>query len=87
MIAASDVHGILFDAGDTLVGPTSGHWYIPPNFERISCEFGVKMETGEFICEHLPAGLEFLSENHTVTSVEHEHRQFVEFFEICFHIG
>ena len=72
---------IFFDVGYTLDRPASGDWMFT---NRFLAEAGSRLKTrsGEEISRARKAGLDFLAENHLVTTVEAECEQFRRYYSI-----
>ena len=72
---------IFFDVGNTLDRPASGHWMFT---NRFLAEAGDRLKacSREEYARAWNAGLEFLTKNHLVTTVEAECRQFSEFYSL-----
>ena len=72
---------IFFDVGNTLDRPASGHWMFT---NRFLAEAGDRLKacSREEYTRAWNAGLEFLTKNHMVTTVEAECRQFSEFYSL-----
>ncbi len=75
------IKAILFDAGDTLNRPTSGHWFVPLGYEQTFAQ-----EVGDF--QTLQArrayqkASKFLDNNHRLDTEQQEYEQFIEFYRI-----
>ena len=72
---------IFFDVGYTLDAPASGDWMFTKKFLELAGE-RLKQSSAEEIRTATEAGLVFLSQNHLVTTVEAERRQFVQYYSI-----
>lgn len=75
---------IYFDAGDTLVYPRSGHWYITPNFFSILDDHSVPLPSEERLESALVSSYPFLDANHSVQTEEEELAQFIEYYRLVF---
>lgn len=84
----SNISAILFDAGDTLVRPESGHWYIPPNLNRLFAAHGVPVPERGTLLSALAEGYPFLDENHYIQTEDEELEQFTSYYHIvCSALG
>jgi putative hydrolase of the HAD superfamily len=82
MERSGTIKGILFDVGDTLVKPTSGHWFMSPNFAAILDAHSVELPDRRELYAALGRGGEYLDANHSVQTVEEEFDQFVVFYSL-----
>ena len=73
---------ILFDAGDTLVKPRSGHWYISPRMYEILSKHGYTVHDRSFLIRALEGGFGFLNGNHSIQTEEEEVEQFAEYYRL-----
>ena len=79
---------ILFDAGDTLVRPGSGHWYVPPRFNQIISSYGLTSPKKDRLQQALAKGYSFLDANHLVQTEAEELEQFTTYYRIvCSALG
>ncbi|MAG13181.1 MAG: hypothetical protein CMN78_01150 [Spirochaetales bacterium] len=74
--------GILFDAGDTLARPKSGHWFIPPRFWEILSRHGTVSPSRESLLTALKDAMPFLDANHSIQTEKEEFGQFIEYYDI-----
>ena len=72
---------IFFDVGYTLDAPASGDWMFVRKFLDLAGN-RLKQRSGAEILAAKEAGLRFLEQNHLVTTVEAEIRQFHEYYAI-----
>ena len=72
---------IFFDVGYTLDAPASGNWMFTNQFLELAGE-KLKKKSKEEISKAFDAGLRYLTDNHLVTTVDAEIRQFHEFYSI-----
>ena len=72
---------IFFDVGYTLDAPASGDWMFTNQFLELAGE-KLKKKSKEEISKAFDAGLRYLTDNHLVTTVDAEIRQFHEFYSI-----
>jgi len=77
---------ILFDSGDTLNRPKSGHWFLPPRYRQLlSAELLMKLDqqagTFERAVQH--AG-QYLDEHHLILTETAEYAQFQQFYALLF---
>ena len=72
---------IFFDAGYTLDAPASGNWMFTNQFLELAGE-KLKKKSKEEISKAFDAGLRYLTDNHLVTTVDAEIRQFHVFYSI-----
>lgn len=72
---------IFFDVGYTLDMPASGDWMFTNRFLAEAGD-GLKARSGEEISRARSAGLNFLAQNHLVTTVEAECEQFRQYYSI-----
>ena len=72
---------IFFDVGYTLDAPASGNWMFTNQFLELAGE-KLKKKSEEEISKAFDAGLRYLTDNHLVTTVDAEIRQFHEFYSI-----
>ena len=72
---------IFFDVGYTLDAPASGNWMFTNQFLKLAGE-KLKKKSKEEISKAFDAGLRYLTDNHLVTTVDAEIRQFHEFYSI-----
>ena len=72
---------IFFDVGYTLDAPASGDWMFIRKFLDLAGD-RLKQRSGAEIRAAKEAGLRFLEQNHLVTTVEAEIRQFHEYYAI-----
>ena len=73
-----DKNVIFFDVGYTLDRPASGDWLFTNRFLELAGK-RLKLHSDEEIREAREAGIRFLNQDHLLTSVEAEYRQFVRF--------
>ena len=76
-----DKEVIFFDVGYTLDAPASGDWMFTRKFLELAGE-QLKQRSEAEILEAKDAGLRFLAQNHLVTTVEAEIRQFTGYYSI-----
>ena len=76
------VRGILFDAGDTLTAPKSGHWFISPGFADITRRYGLLIPQDDRLFSAFAPGLEYLDYHHSIMTEDEELAQFGEFYRI-----
>ena len=69
---------IFFDVGYTLDAPASGDWMFTNQFLGLAGE-KLRKKSKEEIGKAFDAGLRYLTENHLITTVEAEIRQFYEY--------
>ena len=72
---------IFFDVGYTLDAPASGDWMFTGQFLELAGE-KLEKKSKEEISKAFDAGLRYLTENHLITTVEAEIRQFYEYYSI-----
>ena len=72
---------IFFDVGYTLDAPASGDWMFTNQFLGLAGE-KLRKKSKEEISKAFDAGLRYLTENHLITTVEAEIRQFYEYYSI-----
>ena len=72
---------IFFDVGYTLDAPASGDWMFTNQFLGLAGE-KLRKKSKEEIGKAFDAGLRYLTENHLITTVEAEIRQFYEYYSI-----
>ncbi len=72
---------IFFDVGYTLDAPASGNWMFTNQFLELAGE-KLKKKSKEEISKAFDVGLRYLTDNHLVTTVDAEIRQFHEFYSI-----
>ena len=72
---------IFFDVGYTLDRPASGDWLFTNMFLDLAGK-RLKLHSDEEIREAREAGIRFLNQDHLLTSVEAEYRQFVQFYSL-----
>ena len=72
---------IFFDVGYTLDAPASGNWMFTNQFLELAGE-KLKKKSKEEISKAFDAGLRYLTDNHLVTTVDAEIRQFHEFYSV-----
>ncbi len=72
---------IFFDVGYTLDRPASGDWLFTNRFLELAGK-RLKLHSDEEIREAREAGIRFLNQDHLLTSVEAEYRQFIQFYSI-----
>ena len=76
-----DKEVIFFDVGYTLDRPASGDWLFTNRFLELAGK-RLKLHSDEEIREAREAGIRFLNQDHLLTSVEAEYRQFVQFYSL-----
>lgn len=76
-----DKEVLFFDVGYTLDKPASGDWMFTRKFLELAGD-RLKQRNEAQILEAKNAGLRFLAQNHLVTTVEAEIRQFTEYYSI-----
>lgn len=76
-----DKEVIFFDVGYTLDAPASGDWMFTRKFLELAGE-RLKQRSEAEILEAKDDGLRFLAQNHLVTTVEAEIRQFAGYYSI-----
>ena len=80
MISIQGVKGILFDSGDTLMGPIGGEWLPGPAFRRIVAERNdLKLNWTVLDTAH-QAATNVLLENHLLHTVEEELDRYQGYF-------
>jgi putative hydrolase of the HAD superfamily len=87
MLTLSDqrkITTILFDAGDTLVYPRSGHWYITPNFYHLLERYGVAPSPRSVLETALLSAHSYLDNRHSIQTEEEEAQQFREYYSLVF---
>ena len=72
---------IFFDVGYTLDAPASGDWMFTGCFLELAGE-RLKQRTGTAVQQAREAGLRFLAQNHLVTEIEAEIRNFFDYYSI-----
>ncbi|MBR5960321.1 MAG: HAD-IA family hydrolase [Clostridia bacterium] len=72
---------IFFDVGYTLDRPASGDWMFTGKFLELA-DAKLKLHDDAKIAAARDAGLRYLEENHLVTSLEDESRQFYRYYSI-----
>ncbi len=72
MIRIPDVRGILFDSGDTLMGPIGGEWLPGPVFRRMVAERSELMPRWELLEEAHQQAFANLLQNHLLQTEEEE---------------
>ena len=72
---------IFFDVGYTLDAPASGNWMFTNQFLELAGE-KLKKKSKEEISKAFDAGLRYLTDNHLVTTVDAEIRQFHEYYSV-----
>jgi len=77
-----NIEGILLDVGDTLSKPTSGHWFITPNFKSILIKYGIPHPERENLHQAIAVSMEYLENNHYVITEQEEFNQFKKFYRI-----
>lgn len=77
----SGIKAIIFDSGRTLNVPTTGHWFITPNFFDIVGNLKFNC-TEEQLNEAMIKACEHINKILLVKTVEHEFLIFKEFYEI-----
>ncbi len=82
MERSDTIKGILFDAGDTLVKPKSGHWFVPPNFDSILEDHGAASPDSSEVHAALGRAGRYLSDNHSIQTMEEEFDQFVIYYNL-----
>ena len=80
----TDISAIFFDAGDTLVRPASGHWYIPPRFNEILDSYNMRPPDLSRLEAALKSGADYLDAHHQIQTEDEELDQFVEYYGIVF---
>jgi len=78
------IKGILFDAGDTLLKPKSGHWFVPPNFDSILDDRGIESPDLGEVHAALGRAARYLDDNHSVQTIKEEFDQFVSYYNLVF---
>jgi len=76
-----NVKAILFDSGHTLNKPKTGHWFIPPNFDRIVDSSKINFNSLLFKYA-MRRATKHLSKNHNIPSEREEFLLFKEFYSI-----
>ncbi len=76
-----DKEVLFFDVGYTLDAPASGDWMFTGKFLELAGD-RLKQRSEAEILEAKNAGLDFLTRNHPVTTVDAEIRQFAEYYSI-----
>ena len=77
-----NIKALLFDAGDTLIYPRSGHWFIPPKYENFFNGELLKTNSQEAINRAYQKASQYLCDNHLIKTEEEEYEQFIEFYRI-----
>lgn len=77
-----DIQGILFDVGDTLTRPRSGHWFIGPCFKDTLRSYGEVHLDEHKLQRGIDKGREYLDRHHFVLTEDEEFYQFKEFYKI-----
>ena len=72
---------IFFDVGYTLDRPASGDWLFTNRFLELAGK-RLKLHSDEEIRDAREAGIRFLNQDHLLTSVEAEYKQFIQFYSI-----
>ena len=72
---------IFFDVGYTLDRPASGDWLFTNMFLELAAK-RLKLHSDEEIRDAREAGIRFLNQDHLLTSVEAEYKQFIQFYSI-----
>ena len=72
---------IFFDVGYTLDAPASGNWMFTNQFLELAGEKLEKKSKDE-VSKAFDAGLRYLTDNHLITTVDAEIRQFHEFYSV-----
>ena len=72
---------IFFDVGYTLDAPASGDWMFTNQFLELAGEKLEKKSKDE-VSKAFDAGLRYLTDNHLITTVDAEIRQFHEFYSV-----
>ena len=72
---------IFFDVGYTLDRPASGDWLFTNMFLELAGK-RLKLHSDEEIRDAREAGIRFLNQDHLLTSVEAEYKQFIQFYSI-----
>lgn len=75
------IKAILFDSGDTLNRPKTGHWFIPPHFNEIVDTS--KLSINSIVVRYaMNRGRAYLRKNHDIKTEEAELRLFEGFYSI-----
>lgn len=82
MERSDTIKGILFDAGDTLVKPRSGHWFVPPNFDSILADHGIESPDLTDVYAALGKAAKYLDNNHSIQTIEEELDQFITYYNL-----
>ena len=77
----TDKKVIFFDVGYTLDRPASGDWMFTNRFLKEASD-RLKTRSSDEIDRAREVGLRYLAENHLVTTLEAEYRQFNQFYSI-----
>ena len=79
------IKGVLFDSGETLVGPKEGDWWPPTYFRRIVAEHGFDSLAWDRLGDSLSKGMRVLDRDSRVLTEADERAQFRNHFEIVLH--
>lgn len=78
------VKAILFDSGRVLNGPTSGHWFITPNFYDYVDKKTIYSLPEERVNLAFEKAAQYIRMQNLITSEEAEYRHFNEYYNIFF---
>ncbi len=81
MISVHGVQGILFDSGDTLMGPIGGEWLPGQAFRRMIAARKDLVLNWDLLTQAHEAALAHLLENHLLQTEEEECERFQGYFE------
>ena len=87
-MSAASISAVYFDAGDTLVRPSSGHWYVPPQFDDILESHNMPVPDRSVLHAALETCHSFLDANHQIQTEDEEADQFLTYYRLVFdHLG
>ena len=70
------IRGVLFDSGDTLVRPLAGSWWPKQPFIDVFKAHGIDHSDMTRFDDAVALAVQYLDDNHSLTTEEEEHRQF-----------
>ena len=87
-MSAANISAVYFDAGDTVVRPSSGHWYVPPRFDEILRSHRTPLPDRTVLHEALQICHSFLDAHHQIQTEAEEEDQFLTYYRMVFdHLG
>ena len=81
-LETSQIRGILFDSGDTLVRPKGGSWWPKEQYVSAFAAHGVNDANLDRFDDAVSKGRQYLDDNHHLTTEEEEAEQFRTFHHI-----